>query len=52
LIRDEEHFLNSRAYVRGNPVKAGLCRFPKEWKFSSVGCCWDADCSTPVEEAK
>jgi putative transposase len=51
-IRDEEHFLNARAYIRKNPVKVGLCGKPEDWEFSSVGCHWDADYLTPTEEAK
>ena len=36
-IRDEEHLANARAYIRNNPVKAGLCEKPKDWPWSSAG---------------
>ncbi|MDA0768143.1 MAG: transposase [Verrucomicrobia bacterium] len=35
-IRDEEHLLNCRNYIRMNPVKAGLCTTPEAWPFSSA----------------
>jgi putative DNA methylase len=35
-IREEVHFENALAYVVMNPVKAGLCDAPEEWRFSSV----------------
>jgi putative transposase len=36
LIRDEEHLVRARRYVRMNPVKAGLCQTPEEWRWSSA----------------
>jgi len=36
FIRDERHFQTSVAYIENNPVKAGLCRMPEEWTFSSA----------------
>jgi REP element-mobilizing transposase RayT len=36
LIRDEEHLARARHYIRMNPVKAGLCRQPQDWPFSSA----------------
>jgi len=35
-IRDQEHYENSRAYIRENPVKAGLCSRPGEWHWGSA----------------
>lgn len=35
-IRDENHFLQTIAYIENNPVKAGLCKTASEWKFSSA----------------
>ncbi|MCH7224724.1 REP-associated tyrosine transposase [Haloferula sp. A504] len=35
-IRDESHFNRTRAYIRNNPVKAGLCSEPEEWPFGSA----------------
>ncbi len=36
LIRDEDHLFRARRYVRMNPVKAGLCSTPDEWRWSSA----------------
>lgn len=36
VIRDEEHLVRARRYVRMNPVKAGLCHTPEEWRWSSA----------------
>ncbi len=35
-IRDEAHFLNAVRYVERNPVKARLCKEPKDWPWSST----------------
>jgi len=40
-IRDEEHMHNAIAYIRNNPVKAGLCALPKDWPHSSAGIDWN-----------
>ncbi len=50
FIRDQKHFHDARIYIRNNPVKAGLCKSPEEWKCSSAGLNWDADIdpSTPL----
>ena len=37
-IRDETHYANTIAYFAINPVKAGLCKEPQHWRFSSA---WD-----------
>lgn len=36
VIRDEKHLFRARQYVRMNPVKAGLCQTPEEWRWSSA----------------
>jgi putative DNA methylase len=36
VIRDRVHFDNAIAYVIMNPVKAGLCARPEDWRFSSA----------------
>jgi REP element-mobilizing transposase RayT len=36
-IRDERHFLSAIDYVHRNPVRAGLCREPADWPWSSLG---------------
>ena len=44
-IRDDEEKSRIRRYIRMNPVKAGLCRTPEEWKWSSAWSGWrNADC--------
>jgi REP element-mobilizing transposase RayT len=54
FIRDLDHFLNAKAYIRNNPVKAGLCKTPEGWMFSSAGCAWipEAPLSTLPKRAK
>lgn len=36
FIRDAEHFGKCVAYIERNPVKAGLCKEPSDWKFGSA----------------
>lgn len=36
FIRNEQHFYNTVQYIHNNPVKAGLCKEPKDWFGSSV----------------
>ena len=35
-IRDLDHLANVRAYIRNNPVKAGLCKEASDWPWSSA----------------
>jgi REP element-mobilizing transposase RayT len=35
-IRNYEHFEKTIGYIEMNPVKAGLCENPSDWKFSSA----------------
>jgi putative DNA methylase len=35
-IRNYEHFEKTINYIEMNPVKAGLCAKPADWKFSSA----------------
>ena len=42
LIRDQQHLDDCRIYIRNNPVKAGLCKHPEDWPFSSAGIGWGA----------
>jgi len=35
-VRDEQHYQNAIAYIENNPVKAGLCRRPEDWPWSSA----------------
>lgn len=43
FVRDMDHFHDCRLYIRNNPVKAGLCDKPEDWRFSSAGSGWDPD---------
>jgi REP element-mobilizing transposase RayT len=36
-IRNERHFATTKRYIEMNPVSAGLCATPKDWRFSSAG---------------
>jgi len=36
-IRNHEHLCRTVDYIRYNPVKAGLCKWPEEWPFGSAG---------------
>lgn len=38
-VRDEMHYHNAIAYIENNPVKAGLCEKPEDWKWSSAYWC-------------
>ncbi len=35
-IRDGRHFAAVVRYIEMNPVKAGLCERPEDWKYSSA----------------
>src|SRR5262245_15066123 len=35
-IRNQRHFDNALVYIEGNPVKAGLCQDPTDWRWSSA----------------
>jgi REP element-mobilizing transposase RayT len=35
-IRDQDHFQAVVAYIHNNPAKAGLCRTPETWLWSSA----------------
>lgn len=36
FVRNEKHFEDALNYIEPNPVKAGLCDDPKDWRFSSA----------------
>jgi len=36
FMRDEAHLAQTVAYIENNPVKAGLCHEPAQWRFSSA----------------
>jgi REP-associated tyrosine transposase len=35
LVETEEHFLEVMRYIAFNPVEAGLCSHPSDWRWSS-----------------
>ena len=35
-IRDQKHFFAVIRYIENNPVKAGLCLRPEDWRFGSA----------------
>ena len=35
-IRDSQHFAQTIRYIHQNPVKAGLCAAPEDWRWSSA----------------
>jgi putative transposase len=37
LVQTESHFLEEHRYLALNPVRAGLCRRPEDWPWSSYG---------------
>lgn len=42
-IRDDEENARISRYVRNNPVKAGLCAAPEDWRWSSAWPGWKKD---------
>jgi len=46
-IRNDEEKARIRRYIRMNPVKAGLCQAPEDWKWSSAWPGWNAVAQTP-----
>lgn len=43
-IRDRRHYAAVVRYIENNPVKAGLCASPHDWRFSSA---WEPRAGTP-----
>jgi len=33
----QDVFMQKLEYIRWNPVKAGLCKYPEDYKYSSAG---------------
>jgi REP element-mobilizing transposase RayT len=40
-IRNDDEKMRIRNYIRMNPVKAGLCKTPEDWKWSSAWPGWN-----------
>ena len=34
-VRDEREFVEKLRYIHRNPIKAGLCKLPEDWRWSS-----------------
>jgi REP element-mobilizing transposase RayT len=49
VVRDENEFCHFVEYIRANPVKAGLCREPREWFY--LGIKEEFQCPEGEEEA-
>jgi REP element-mobilizing transposase RayT len=47
LIEDDEHLREACRYVVLNPVRAGLCEDPAEWRWSSYRACAGFDEAPP-----
>jgi putative transposase len=47
LIEDEQHLLETARYIVLNPVRAGICEAPEEWKWSSYRGCAGVDFAPP-----
>ena len=52
FVRDQDHLDNAKAYIRNNPVKAGLCKQAEDWVFSSVGVNWSAELIPPETDSR
>jgi REP element-mobilizing transposase RayT len=36
VMRDDRHYFATADYIENNPVKAGLCQLPEDWKSGSA----------------
>ena len=39
LIEDEARYLQTARYIVLNPIRAGMCRAPEDWRWSSYRAC-------------
>jgi len=42
-VESIDYFLNTLVYIHNNPVKAGICRVPSEYRWSSYNCFYGAE---------
>ncbi len=49
-IRNDEEKSRIRRYIRMNPVKAGLCKAPEDWKWSSAWPSWQGNAASPMPQ--
>jgi putative transposase len=47
LVQSERHFLEVHRYIALNPVRAGLCRRPEDWPWSSYATMFGGVTPTP-----
>lgn len=47
LIEDEAHYLQAARYIVLNPVRAGICASPEEWRWSSYRACAGLEFAPP-----
>jgi putative transposase len=47
LIEDDAHLKEAIRYIVLNPVRAGLCRAPSDWRWSSYQACAGAELGHP-----
>ena len=47
-IRNDDERARIRRYIRMNPVKAGLCNAPEDWKWSSAWPGWQGNAALPT----
>lgn len=47
-IRNDDEKSRIRGYIRLNPVNAGLCKSPEDWKWSSAWPGWNAAAQPPT----
>jgi REP-associated tyrosine transposase len=39
LVKDEAHYLQTARYIVLNPIRAGICAAPEDWRWSSYRAC-------------
>ena len=49
VIEDEDHAVATIGYILHNPVHAGLCETPQEWRWSGVDTTSANTCSRPID---
>jgi putative transposase len=51
LIETEAHYLQSARYIVLNPIRAGICAAPEDWRWSSYRACIGLEFALPFLEA-
>jgi putative transposase len=47
LMKDEAHYLQAARYIVLNPIRAGICRAPEAWRWSSYRACVGLEFAPP-----